>query len=118
MDPDPDLKPGFFAEVTLAGETSKNAILVPESAVQASEQGFVTYVVKDGTASLRPIQQGLRTGTGLVEILSGLKPGETVVTEGSDRLADGIPVEVLGDAPARAEGEGGAASPAAPAGTR
>jgi len=90
-----ELKPGFFAEVTLAGEEHKNALVIPEGAIQASEQGFVTYVVEGGKARLRPIQQGLRTGNGVVEILSGLKPGETVVTEGSDRLADGIPIEVL-----------------------
>ncbi len=90
-----ELKPGFFAEVTLAGEERKSALVIPEGAIQASERGFVTYVVENGTAKLRPIQQGLRTGTGVVEILSGLKPGETVVTEGSDRLADGIPVEVV-----------------------
>ena len=69
--------------------------MIPEGAVQASEQGFVTYAVQDGKASLRPIQLGLRTGTGVVEILSGLKPGEIVVTEGSDRLADGVPVEAV-----------------------
>jgi multidrug efflux system membrane fusion protein len=108
------LKPGFFAEVTLAGEQRKGAQVVPESAIQASEQGFVTYVVEQGKAKLRPIQIGLRTGTGVVEILSGLKSGETVVTEGSDRLADGIPVEVLG-----ASATGGAtAPPTAPAGAR
>jgi multidrug efflux system membrane fusion protein len=106
-----ELKPGFFAEVTLAGEERRNAVVVPEGAIQASEQGFVTYVVESGKARVRPIQQGLRTGSGLVEILSGLKPGETVVTEGSDRLGDGIPVEVLaGD-----ERKGGAATPAPPA---
>ena len=99
-----ELKPGFFAEVTLAGEERKSALVVPEGAIQASEQGFVTYVVEGGTAKLRPIQQGLRTGTGVVEILSGLKPGETVVTEGSDRLADGIPVEVVTGAEPRAAG--------------
>ncbi len=90
-----ELKPGFFAEVTLAGEQRKDALVVPESAIQASEQGFVTYVVEDQKARVRPIQLGLRTGTGVVEILSGLKPGETVVTEGSDRLDDGIPVDVV-----------------------
>ena len=90
-----ELKPGFFAEVTLAGEQRKDALVVPESAIQASEQGFVTYVVEGGQAHVRPIQLGLRTGTGVVEILSGLKPGQTVVTEGSDRLDDGIPVEVV-----------------------
>jgi len=108
-----ELKPGFFAEVTLAGEERKSALMIPEGAIQASERGFVTYVVEDGKANLRPIQQGLRTGTGLVEILSGLKPGETVVTEGSDRLADGIPVEVVTGAEPRAAG--GEPAPPAPA---
>lgn len=103
------LKPGFFAEVTLAGEERKHALVVPEGAIQASEQGFVTYVVEGGRASLRPIEQGLRTGNGLVEILSGLKPGETVVTEGSDRLADGIPIEIV--APAGQAADGGVATP-------
>ena len=110
-----ELKPGFFAEVTLAGEERKHALVVPEGAIQASEQGFVTYVVEKGQARVRPIQQGLRTGSGLVEILSGLKPGETVVTEGSDRLADGIPVEIVTRDEPKAAG-GGAASP--PAGAR
>jgi membrane fusion protein (multidrug efflux system) len=99
-----ELKPGFFAEVTLAGEERRGALVIPEGAIQASERGFVTYVVESGVAKLRPIQQGLRTGTGVVEILSGLKPGETVVTEGSDRLADGIPVEVVAGTPPRAAG--------------
>ena len=87
------LKPGFFAEVTLGGESKKDALVVPEGAVQASEQGFVTYVVESGRARLRPIKIGLRSGTGVVEILSGLKPQEIVVIEGSDRLADGIEVQ-------------------------
>jgi multidrug efflux pump subunit AcrA (membrane-fusion protein) len=41
------------------------------------------------------VQIGLRTGDGAVEITSGLAVGETVVTEGSDRLDEGIPVEVV-----------------------
>ena len=109
-----ELKPGFFAEVTLAGERREHALVVPESAIQASEQGFVTYVVEGGAARLRPIQLGLRTGTGIVEILSGLKPGETVVTEGSDRLADGIPVEIVTAREPKAA-DGGAAPPSAEA---
>ncbi len=96
------LKPGFFAEVILTGESRKAATVVPESAVLASEQGFVSYVVKDGKASMRPVRIGLRTGTGRVEIQSGLKPGEVVVSEGSDRLADGVPVREVSSAPASA----------------
>lgn len=87
------LKPGFFAEVTLATESKKGALVVPEGAIQASERGFVAYTVESGHAQLRPIQIGLRTGTGVVEILSGVKEGDTVVIEGSDRIADGVPVQ-------------------------
>jgi len=99
------LKPGFFAEVTLATESHPGALVVPEGAIQASERGFVVYVVKDGKAQLKQVQIGLRTGTGIVEILSGLQPGETVVVEGNDRLADGVAVQTAEEA--------GAAAPAA-----
>jgi len=98
-----DLKPGFFAEVRLATESHQGALVVPEAAIHASESGFVTYVVDAGKARLRPVEIGLRTGDGTVEILSGLKAGETVVTEGSDRVADGVSVRaVSGAAPAAA----------------
>jgi membrane fusion protein, multidrug efflux system len=90
------LKPGFFAEVTLAVESKKGALTVPEGAIQASERGFIAYAVNDGKARLRPVEIGLRTGAGVVEIVSGLKAGETVVIEGSDRLGDGVPVAEAG----------------------
>jgi membrane fusion protein, multidrug efflux system len=88
-----ELKPGFFAEVSFDAGTRENAIVVPEGAIKASESGFVTYVVDGGKAVERPIQIGLKTDDGLVEILSGLKGNETVVVEGSDLLADGVPVQ-------------------------
>jgi RND family efflux transporter MFP subunit len=88
-----ELKPGFFAEVTLASETRKGAVIVPEGAIQASDRGFVTYVVEGDKVRQRTVQIGLRTGTGVVEILSGVASGELVVVEGSDRLADGVTVQ-------------------------
>lgn len=96
------LKPGFFTEVTLASETRKGALVVPEGAIQASDRGFVTYVVAQDKAEVRPVAIGLRTGTGVVEILSGVKAGEVVVTEGSDRLVDGVVVQVARASPAPA----------------
>jgi membrane fusion protein (multidrug efflux system)/multidrug efflux system membrane fusion protein len=110
-----ELKPGFFAEVTLATESHEGALVVPEGAVQASERGFVTYVVDGGKARLQPVEIGLRTADGIVEIVSGLTAGQTVVIEGSDRLADGVSVEpVTGQraasaTPPPAGGAGGAA---------
>jgi membrane fusion protein, multidrug efflux system len=108
------LKPGFFAEVTLPADTRKGALVVPETAIQASERGFVAYVVEDGKARARAVQIGLRTGDGGVEIVSGLKAGEVVVIEGSDRLADGVPVRA--DAGGSGEGKGAPAAGAAPEG--
>jgi multidrug efflux system membrane fusion protein len=96
------LKPGFFAEVALATEVHKGAIVVAEGAVQASERGFVVYVVEDGLALERPVKIGLRTGDGAVEIVSGLKVGEVIVTEGSDRLGNGMPVREVEATPAGA----------------
>ena len=90
------LKPGFFAEVTLATETRQGAIVINEGAIQASERGFVVYVVADGVAQERPVSIGLRTGDGSVEIVSGLAVGEVIVTEGSDRLGNGMPVRDVG----------------------
>lgn len=87
------LKPGFFAEVTLATASKKQALVVPEGAIQASERGFVAYAVEEGKARVKAVKIGLRTGTGVVEILSGVAPGDSVVVEGSDRLADGVPVQ-------------------------
>jgi multidrug efflux system membrane fusion protein len=97
------LKPGFFAEVALETEAHRGAVVVPEGAVQASERGFVAYVVDGGKARQKPVQIGLRTGDGSVEIVSGLKAGEVIVTEGSDRLADGVAVEAVGATPSRTD---------------
>jgi multidrug efflux system membrane fusion protein len=124
------LKPGFFAEVTLPTETRKGVLVVPETAIQASERGFISYTLEEGKARLRPVQLGLRTGNGGVEILSGLKPGEVVITEGSDRLADGVSVRATnhgedgeelpsGDGKGRGgERDAGAKANGAPAGAR
>jgi multidrug efflux system membrane fusion protein len=109
-----DLKPGFFAEVDLPTGTRQGVLVVPETAIQASERGFVAFVVEDGKARVREVQIGLRTGGGGVEILSGLKPGEEVIVQGSDRLADGVPVRPVEDAEAGKQAPG--APPAAAAG--
>ena len=101
------LKPGFFAEVNLPSDSKKDALVVPETAIQASDRGFVAFVIEDGKANVRPVELGPRTGGGNVEILSGLKAGETIVYEGSDRIANGVSVTTEGRAPGQGRPEGG-----------
>lgn len=99
-DPEGVLKPGFFAEVKAAVETRSDALLVPERAVLATDQGFVVYEIRDGVAHRRVVTLGLRTPDGEVEILNGLERGVTIATDGASLLSDGAPVTVApgGDA--------------------
>jgi len=109
------LKPGFFAEVSLPSESKKDAIVVPETAIQASDRGFVAFVIVDGKAVVRQVEIGPRTGGGEVEILTGLNPGETIVFEGSDRISNGTAVNpTTGALPG--QGGGGGRRRNAPAG--
>lgn len=101
------LKPGFFAEVSLPSDSKKDATVVPETAIQASDRGFVAFVIQDGKVSVRPVELGPRTGGGNVEIISGLSAGETIVYEGSDRISAGVSVTTDGDASDARSGPGG-----------
>lgn len=72
-----DLRPGMFATFRLACGTHA-ALLVPADAVRRAGQLESVRVLVDGTARLRNVRSG-RTHDGMLEILSGLQPGEAVV---------------------------------------
>ncbi|MEK6594188.1 MAG: efflux RND transporter periplasmic adaptor subunit, partial [Pseudomonadota bacterium] len=88
------LKPGMFARVTLVLEIRENAVIVPEQAlVPRGGERFVFRVV-DGKALLAKVEIGLRR-PGEVEILQGLKAGESIVVDGQIRLQDNAPITVV-----------------------
>ena len=88
------LWPGEFVRVTLRLTTQANAVVVPNEAVQAGQNGSFVYVVKsDRTVESRPVTTGARVDQDMV-VDSGLEVGETVVTEGQLRLAPGSRVAV------------------------
>ena len=104
------LWPGLFLRVTLFVSTEANAIVVPMSAVQVSQNGDFVYVVKsDQTAEMRPVTLQRQQGEEMV-IAKGLTAGETVVTDGQLRLTPGARVSERGGGP-------GAAAGAAPSST-
>lgn len=93
------LWPGEFLNVALTIGVEPARVLVPEAAVQPSQEGPAVFVVRgDGTVELRPVSVD-RTLGGEAVIASGLQGDETVVTEGQIRLSPGAKVEV---SPARA----------------
>jgi multidrug efflux system membrane fusion protein len=88
------LWPGQFVQVTLTLQEQLNAVVAPAQAVQIGQAGEYVFVIKgDQTVELRPIKAGA-TKNGESVIQSGLKPGETVVTDGQLRLVSGSRVEV------------------------
>ena len=91
---DKALWPGQFVKVTLTLYSQSNAIVVPSRAIQTGQKGQYVFVVRsDQTVESRPVVVGPIVGEESV-ISKGLKPGETVVTDGQLRLAPGDKVEI------------------------
>jgi membrane fusion protein, multidrug efflux system len=97
------LWPGQFVQVRLRLTELTNAVVVPSQAVQNSQNGDFVFVVRpDQTVEMRPVQPGV-TRDGETVVNQGLRPGETVVTDGQLRLVPGARVRISpGLAPAGA----------------
>ncbi|MBZ5728254.1 MAG: MdtA/MuxA family multidrug efflux RND transporter periplasmic adaptor subunit [Acidobacteriia bacterium] len=88
------LFPNQFVNCRLLLDTRRGVTIVPAPAVERGPQGTYVYVVAaDGTAAMRTITEGITEGSD-VEVTGGLTPGETVVTDGQDKLQQGSKVEV------------------------
>ena len=100
------LFPNEFVNIHLLVNTLKNATLVPSPAVQTGTPGRYVYLVKaNDTVAVRKVSVGPSNGTDTV-ITGGLKPGDTVVTDGVDRLSDGAKISVAGQASRHAAATG------------
>jgi membrane fusion protein (multidrug efflux system) len=92
------LKPGMFMSVNLERDLGE-VVLAPEQAIVPEGSRQYVFVVTDGIAEQRLVQVGRRI-PGFAVVESGLEAGEQVVTEGTHRLRDGVPVEVPASATA------------------
>jgi membrane fusion protein, multidrug efflux system len=93
--PNPDrlLRPGMFLRVRLELERRDDAVLIPEEALVTSSGSHFVYVVADNRATRRAVTIGATSG-GRAEVQSGIAPGELVVTRGTIKLRDGLPVRL------------------------
>jgi membrane fusion protein (multidrug efflux system) len=88
------LRPGQFGRVRFVLETKKDALLVPQDAVNELQGSFqVSVVGDDNKVSIRPVKTGERFGA-LWEITEGLKPGERVIVQGAQKTREGSMVKV------------------------
>ncbi len=88
------LLPGQFVRVELIFETINNALLVPSEAIIQDMEGAKVYVGKGNRAQAVTVVTGIRTPTD-VEIVSGLKHGDTLVTTGLLQIREGIELQYL-----------------------
>ena len=96
---DRGLFPNQFVNVRMKLDTLHDTVIVPAAAVQRGAQGMFVYVVQpDQTVALRTVKLGPAEGPRQA-IAEGLRPGEMVVTDGTDRLRPGSPVEVASARP-------------------
>jgi membrane fusion protein (multidrug efflux system) len=85
------LLPGNFATIQMQLSTLADALLVPATAILMGAGEKSVFVLVDGKARRRAITTGLRFED-RVQILSGLQPGEVIVTSGLQQVREGLPV--------------------------
>ncbi|MGB8601544.1 MAG: efflux RND transporter periplasmic adaptor subunit [Rhizomicrobium sp.] len=91
---DAALFPNQFVNIKLLVDTLHNQIVVPVTAIMRGSQGTYVFVVKaDHTVAMRTVILGAQDVDNIA-IAKGLNPGETVVTDGADRLSDGVTVSI------------------------
>jgi len=88
-----DLRPGATLSGKVLVETHSQAVLVPNISVVRRPAGELVYVISGNKAEARLVKTGQREGD-LIEILSGLKGGETIATDGAPFLTDGASIEL------------------------
>jgi len=91
---DNKLWPNQFVNANLLLETRKNSTVVPAAAILRGPQGTFVYAVNpDKTVTAQPVTVSLTQGN-IAVITAGLKPGDTVVTDGQDRLQSSSSIDI------------------------
>jgi multidrug efflux system membrane fusion protein len=88
-----------FVNIQLLLEKRKNSTVLPTAAILRGPQGTFVYAVKpDKTVEARPVTVSLTQGDTTI-ITNGLNPGDTVVTDGQDKLQSGSKIEPRNPSP-------------------
>jgi multidrug efflux system membrane fusion protein len=111
---DDQLWPNQFVNTQLLLETSKNSTVLPTAAILRGPQGTFVYLVKpDNTVEARVVKIALTQGN-TTAIAEGVIPGDTVVTDGQDKLQGGSKIEQRNTAPSTGRSNGGSAAAETP----
>lgn len=90
------IRPGMIAEVSIPTKSASSRMVVPSTAILHTPEGNAYVYVADekrGQAFRRNVSVGIATGQG-IEVLSGLKEGETLVVGGQQKLSNGSKIKI------------------------
>lgn len=90
---DGKLLPGVFAKVVTDFNTDPNGIVIPTQAILPQARGKKVIVYRSGVATFTDVTTGIRDSS-LVQILTGLKAGDTIITTGLMSLKPDAKVEM------------------------
>ncbi|WP_230492701.1 MdtA/MuxA family multidrug efflux RND transporter periplasmic adaptor subunit [Martelella alba] len=97
---DESLYPNQFVNIRLQTGLLKQATVIPSQALQLSSDGSFVFVINpDNTVTRKAVKTGPAFGDEQQSILSGISPGDKVVTEGIERLTDGSKVMLVNAQP-------------------
>ncbi len=95
------LFPGQFVDVVASIPAEGESVVIPSTALQTTQQGTAVFIVKpDNTVFLSPVQI-LRSTADTAAVSSGVKKGDTVVTDGQLQLSPGTKVKIVKGAKSR-----------------
>ncbi|MCK4853456.1 MAG: efflux RND transporter periplasmic adaptor subunit [Bacteroidales bacterium] len=86
--------PGMFVKADLVINSAENTVVIPKDIIVTRNRIRTVFVVERGVANERTITTGLES-VDRVEVISGLEPGESVVSKGFETLRDKSRVKVL-----------------------
>lgn len=92
--PKGELIAGSFAKVDLTLDKIPNTIMIPTQAVQPILKGQQVFIMKNGKAVPQEIKTDIRTSQ-RIQVISGIKTGDSVVTSGLIQVSDGTPLKVI-----------------------
>ncbi|AOT71956.1 efflux RND transporter periplasmic adaptor subunit [Geosporobacter ferrireducens] len=93
--PNHEIKPGMFAEISFIMDRKDRVLVIPMEAVLASNNESYVYVLVDDTVIKQTVEVGYRDKNNL-EIIDGLKDGDLVVVKGQHFIVDGERVQPVG----------------------
>ncbi|MBP5468221.1 MAG: efflux RND transporter periplasmic adaptor subunit, partial [Candidatus Riflebacteria bacterium] len=95
--PDSKLRTGMFAKIDVLVTTHENVVIVPRDSLVRYDNNYLAYVVEKQGDTLIAVKREVKVGIfddDKVEIISGLKAGERLISKGTEFVREGAPVSI------------------------